>query len=609
MAEQRDSHSSRGARRGRYEHMVTRWTHKRVLTHTRRWRWKAATVALVVMASLSLLRTCDGASTQTTAHGTRAAAYGTAQVVRAARPTLTPPASGVALQSALRPPARPTVTLFGSAGSFGQLQAASRVPTGQTLATNPVPGWGFQPGQSAYFAAVGPDGSVFVANEPQTDNQLAPTAVGMTTAIFDPAARTFRNVAIPTSANGTTATDPGTNPPDVVGGADVSDLQPMTVNGVTRIAFLSDVPYHGWNVNDGFYPTFGYFKKSGGTWAFDPASAKTAQDIQRSGSAGLSGACRTLRNSSAQSFTDCRGTAEMAVLPRSQNLVITQYFEDPARHQASGGLMVIDPSGRLLAWYAYPNISRPDGATLSVHPREVETDPTSLPGDERFAVVFDVFSATGQIQPFTLQEFSFRAGQVTPVSAPILSGDNSGASAVGFETVHYDYEGNLWAAQARNGTLTGGSLALYRKINGARRTTTACGTRPDWSQTQWSLRCPPDQEFARAASLGVARSLTEDPNTHAILLATLSGDVLAIVSTGEAGSYAVKPVIDLGLDQLVDRSRYWVGPRKGAVDGNSRSLWLPIQQLQSPTICPTYPCLPKALDQWLARVDLTQALR
>jgi hypothetical protein len=55
--------------------------------------------------------------------------------------------------------------VYGGAGSF------STTPTHVDAVA--VPGWAFGPGQAAYFPAVAADGTIFVANLPQTFNRAA----------------------------------------------------------------------------------------------------------------------------------------------------------------------------------------------------------------------------------------------------------------------------------------------------------------------------------------------------------------------------------------------------------------------------------------------------
>jgi hypothetical protein len=70
-----------------------------------------------------------------------------------------------------------TVTLYGRPGSLGAPRVS--VPTGQDLELEPINGWQLDPGQTAYFSTVAPDGTVFIANLPQTANEIMPTACDM----------------------------------------------------------------------------------------------------------------------------------------------------------------------------------------------------------------------------------------------------------------------------------------------------------------------------------------------------------------------------------------------------------------------------------------------
>jgi hypothetical protein len=190
-------------------------------------------------------------------------------------------AIGVAPAAAL---ASPTVSLYGASGSFGStLTGASQTPTGESFSTSPVPGWSFLPGEAAYFTTVGPDGTVFMANEPQTDNQTQPTATQAAISTFNPASDQFRNVVIPTSAGVTRVAGPWPSTSLSVGGADISDVVPTQVNGSDRIAFLSAEPYAGWNLaQDGVYPTLGYLSQGAGGWSYDASDSVSALSIARS---------------------------------------------------------------------------------------------------------------------------------------------------------------------------------------------------------------------------------------------------------------------------------------------------------------------------------------
>lgn len=501
----------------------------------------------------------------------------------------------------------PAVTVYGAAGSFGALDKTTRLPTGERVATRPVPGFGFRPGQAAFFTAVAPDGTVMIANEPQTDNQVSPTARNMVVSTFDPESLRFDNVVIPTSRGRRSATNPWTRPGGIVGGADISDLQTVTVDGTSRVAFLSAAPYHHWDTRTvGSYPTLGYLRRDGGRWVYDAESAVSTRQVRRSTPAGRR-LCRATRTIFDQPMADCHSPVEFALLPHSRHLVVTHYA--PGRGRTSGGLSVLDTSGRVVATFAYPDVTRADGTPLLVYPREVETDPTSQPGDERFAVVFDVFTRHDRrltARPFTLQEFAFRAGRIVPVSAPVVSGERNDTGRAGFGTVEYDRHGNLWASQSYSGTFTGAGLAVYIRRDGARRLSTDCAASPGGAAADWARACRPDLVVGQARPAGLIFSLTEIPDSGMVAV-TISGQVLAVVPTD--GTYAARPTVDLGLGMLVDRRRRRITPRQGAVDPDAGVLWVPVQQLHNDHTCPAYPCRPRALDQWLVRIDLERMLR
>jgi hypothetical protein len=482
------------------------------------------------------------------------------------------------------------VTLFGRAGSFGALAHARTLPSGQLFAARAVPGWRFRPGQAAYFAAVAGDGSVLIANEPQTDNQLLPTAQDMVVSVFEPGPLRFTNLRVPTTTGRASARQPDGPAPGLVGGADVSDVQPLPGEGPGAVAFSSAAPYHGWRLSShGQYPSFGVLTRRTGRWRLQPGGLQTAAQMAARAAPGVRSACDSRANGFREVVWDCGGFAEMALLPRSGLIVATRYFgPEPG---GNGGLAVLDRSGRILASYSYAPITV-RGRSLRLHPREVEADPTSPAGEERFAVILDVFDADdGEVRPFLLQElrYSARRRRIEPLSAPLVSGDQGTSGPLGFETAVYDRRGDLWAAQSRPGTLEGGDLLLYR-----RGAVSGC-----------AAPCAPSARFPEAAPLGIVRSLTADPRSGAVVAVTMAGRLLELTPrAGAPRGFAARPPLDLGLDLLVDRSRRWIGPRKGALDGKRRVLWIPVQQLQSPELCPVAPCPGLALDQWLYRIEL-----
>ncbi|MDO9353973.1 MAG: hypothetical protein Q7T55_09770, partial [Solirubrobacteraceae bacterium] len=380
-----------------------------------------------------------------------------------------------------------------------------------------------------------------------------------------------------------------------------------------RIAFTSAMPYWGWDTaTGGTYPTLGFLSRaSTGTWKPDAARNVNALDIAKSSAESV---CTSRPNAAGHSVGDCQMPAEFAQLPRSGHLAVTQYATGDGS-RPSGRISVLDTAGRPLATYAYPKITLPTGATLTVHPRELDADPLGRTGDERFVVIFDAVANEGtprqSLSPFAIQEFRYdaRRGTIVPTSLPVLSGDTSGdGTPFGFETAAYDERGNLWVAQSQVGTLQAGPLAIYARGSGATSVLTrraGCAVDAAWSGRGWGTACPPDERIAEAAPLGIGRSLLEDRGTGAMVLATMSGYLLPVAPVDAAAtSHVALAPIDLGLDRLADRTVRAIGPRKGVIDDTSRTLWLPIQQLATPATCASWPCEPESLDQWLYGVDL-----
>lgn len=172
---------------------------------------------------------------------------------------------------------------------------------------------------------------------------------------------------------------------------------------------------------------------------------------------------------------DCGGLNEMARLPASGHIVavrytghFTQLDEDFELAFLFGaglvgqGITVLAPDGTIEASFDVPSFpenpcydpSNPNSLEFIIPlVREVQTDPTSALGDERFTVVYDT-NATferGQL----VQEFSYRAAEggepaaIVPItqafipkapSAPAVTceGPPSGSG------IEYDADGNLW---------------------------------------------------------------------------------------------------------------------------------------------------------------------
>lgn len=462
---------------------------------------------------------------------------------------------GVATASVMATRAgRPPVTVFGRAGSFG------------TAIGSAVAGWGFLPGQSAYFAAVDSLGRVFIADEPQTDNQADPTATTMAISVFDPSAARFTNLVVPTSTGAQSATAA-----NGVGGADVGDIH---VIGGERLAVLSSAPYNGWNaVQLGVYPTYATV----GLRTSSLASSFTGAQLRAASTAGA-GVCNRALPTSFGPVADCGGLAEFAVLPKSGFLAVSRFWDN--------GVVILDPTGRIVAALDYP-------AGIDAHAREVDADPTSKAGDERFLVIFDTFGTPQP--PFVAQEFRWTGKVIEPVTVPFTTGGTSHGVAMGTETAVYDHDGNLWIAEARSRTLDGGRLVRYSRSSGLTKLRSACAAIPGDVAKGWGTACAPDLTTDVTTGHALVRSLTDDAARHRVVAVTMDGTVATAAGTGG------RVVLRLPLDALVDRTRFWIGPRKGATDPTRSWLWVPIQQTRT-SACAG--CAPAVLDQWLVRIDL-----
>ncbi|MEK7571074.1 MAG: hypothetical protein AAB553_02260 [Patescibacteria group bacterium] len=523
-------------------------------------------------------------------------------------PTATPTTAPTAIPSISPTPAASVATLYGKAGTFGNL--GTTLPSGQGVQTVGVDGWGFTSGQSEFFSALAPNGEIVLGTNPQTDNQAYATADHMAVGIFNSVENSFRNLIIPTS----TGAQSVTNPFYTVGGASVDTLLPVSVDGQTRIAFISAVSYHGWDIAaNGEYPTLGYLDVNNGELGYNSTLSKSANQINATGALGAS-TCPQSANIFGQQVGNCRGFAEMDLLPLSQKFVVSQYYPDTYAGEQSGRIVVMNTDGSIAASYAYPNISNGNGGYLTVNPREVIADPTSSGDLEYFTVIFDV--ADGSVQKeFPLQEFAYNraTNQITPISLPVLSGQTStSGQQYRFETARYDDQGNLWATQALTNSLAGGSIVVYAKSDGVRtKLETICTVSENWNGELWGSTCAPDQTAANTGDYGQTRSFVQDPQTKTMFAATLSGYLLRVTQTGSGAGLTLNtlPAVNIGLDQLVDRSTHYVGVRKGVVDSANRALYLPVIQVANPADCPTWPgsapCNPESLDQWLYKFDLT----
>ena len=541
------------------------------------------------------------------------------------------------------------VTIYGAdlgATSFGAL--GSTLPTGQSLTRQKVNGWGFPAGQAAWFSAFA-NGTLLIADQPQFDDPTRPTARTMGVTAFkpndaSPATSSFRTIVLPTSGG---TTGPKTSEVAINGGApagaDVEDLQ-VLANG--EVAYLSASPYNGWDIGtDGVYPTYGTVKLNPATNEWGPGTiARTGLDLKNGNPFIGAQACPQV-DTFVGSFSNCLGPAEMALLP-SGNLVVSQYFP-PAGQSAQ--LLVLGQDGVVHSLLAIPPIRDPEPHAAScasdpylrIRPREVEADPTSAAGDDRFTVIYDVWhcgsTSFAADSPFIIQELSYNASTfaIAPRSNPIAPGRDATGDPLSSERAHYDAAGNLWIATMLSPrfddtarSLNGAGLVVFAKTGSTRRLATAC---PFTAWSSWGAICTPDfptynafgqsqqPALSEAAQLGQPAHLVEDPANNLVVLTTLQGNVLPVVrgGTGAGLTFSPRPILDLGLAALATNKPpapagspypYAYAVSKGAVDPAKHELYVPVQGIWNPPSGGTAPTTPLVLPQYVYRVDLAKVL-
>jgi hypothetical protein len=528
------------------------------------------------------------------------------------------------------------VAIHGRTGSFGADLTGGSSPSGHPLATRAVPGWGWPVGHRGIFNAVTREGALVIAG---ANNDVAD---GMVAAgVYDPKASEW------STANATTSTGSTTVAPLVVdgqrrgGGAEAWDVQVIGDGNAVAFANIFGVPapYLGQRrvPAEGVWPSFGVVARSGGRWrvvnqwtAADLARSNPDSDVDERACAPYEG----LPNGTSL----CGGPNEMAMFPRSRDLIVALYAGDGRR--TSGGLMALRLSGpdasgrygvRVVGYYAYPEVRdinppNPDRpGNLGIALKTVETDPTGQVGDERFSVVADIWHADNDGNPATVppgldpsvtQEFSYdsRTGEIRPVSAPFIAGVAQGGT--GFRGVHggiYDRQGNLWSGA--------GGLLVWAAVDGRRRLGgPACpfdlarwNSRPEsytstaGDRTVWGQTCPPDYDIRQGRDVGggllfgTTLQLAEDPATGTIVGIDTwdTGDVVAVRhgGTGRTKTFTIGNVLDTGRNLL---------PREGppeqrppAFDRTGRA-WVALHSW------PPRAGYAEPVDHWVASVDVPQ---
>ena len=482
-------------------------------------------------------------------------------------------------------PATPdgTVAVYGQGGTFGVGQRD--LPSGQSMAYRLVPGWAAPPGVMASETVVADDGTVIWGSRSLNNNIDLPTSSELVLGTYQPAAN--RNVVerVRTSTGRTEVRDPHGRPaaPSITG---------LQKHGRSVVFTASSGIFQQDLATTGAWPVLGVMTIVDGRWRV--TSQWTGRQLREAGGSAGAAACPARAADTAES--DCRQFADLAVLPRSGHVIATQQYgtgpdvgpqppQVPPGPTAwrggtpggNGGFAAIrldGPTPTVAAQYTYPEARIPgilDGAALRVIPESVSADPTSVPGDERFVVTFNV-APTGLYIPRFLQEFSYDSatGAVRPVSAPFIPGDHSsgfGEPFLGFAATLYDRNGNLWAGRADAPIgVAGGKLAVYTK-DGRRRCAATAGSNvsAEKGMVAFGRACAPDFNLRPATSTLTSHGFVEDPATGAIVSLHWGGHIQAYLptGTGAAMTFEVSNALDLGRKLMTQREDDvpvgWVG--------------------------------------------------
>jgi hypothetical protein len=424
-------------------------------------------------------------------------------------------------------PGTPTVRLYGKSGTFGQLDGLPSLASGQSLATNAVPGWTFPGGREFWANARTADGSIIVAGGDQMACQACQTSAETAISAFNPSTNSYAVTKLRTTMfNGSGQPIPGVEAPPTPGmvsntvgdgpeqrgGTSVSDL--AAFNGGNAVAFVAWADHLDHDVNQyGIWPAFGILTKVSGTWQVASGSGWmnqwTGKELRtsRPDSNVDEAACpEDIRVSTTglppsqtvahfPGHSACGSLNEIEALPptgipNTYDFVVTQYGDDDDNPQPAtrGGVAVLrvtgpDAQGRYTTQvrgkFTYPSIPDPNtpaaGDHIGVSVMGATVDPTgaATPTDMRFTVNFDMWQAFGApVQPTLFQEMSYNAttGAITPVSAPLLPGDvdASCGQPYGFKHVAYAADGTMYATRFGCGFM-GGKLAVFPKVGGQRR--------------------------------------------------------------------------------------------------------------------------------------------
>ena len=384
---------------------------------------------------------------------------------------------------------------------------------------------------------------------------------------------------------------------------------------------------------------------------------------------------------------DCTWTNEVAVMPHSNAVVLTHY--------GLGTVSVLELSGpdasgrytaRISAAYKFPDVDDPswpdsfsepspylksDGGPcdapappaeadrkIGIAPREVQTDPSSPLGDERFAVSADMGAwryrnSSGCVVNTTVAggivEFSYNASaavdqRIRPVSGPVLVNElttkpepvNGLKAFAGIGPMRYDHQGNLWVPSGDD-NFGGLGVKVYPKTaSGRALSSSACfdPSKPlqDYvaqtpgARAMWGVICPAQYNIVQPKIVGPVFHLDEDPATGNMVITSWPHGTTIVIDpegSGTSMTFRVSDVAFIGAQATTTQQvegpcsatpgqRCTAPPRlqamQGPVDASGR-VWVAVDQTTPTAIDANSPELAmRSYAQWAYSIDLSRLL-
>ena len=398
------------------------------------------------------------------------------------------------------PPAVPEVRVFGAAGSFFGLTGLPTSASGHTIATTAVPGWSWAPGAMATFAEATPSGRVLIGTIPGTGRQDDPAQNTQSVGLFDPSGSTpsFVRHFVPTNKGSTCFTGVYPNPtpcPDggptdaAVGGADLSFLCAMTINGTNEVVGVSEHTTTQGPLTPApreATPSLVGFIDSGAPLATDPLSQDAAvtrdswglQAENASVPSNLGPAPAFPPNAGGLPQAHMNGCTPLG----NGDIAVSEYYDLPINNGvqwSSGRILVFGPqdgvSTHLVvkAFYQEPFIQDATSA-VRLFPKGVESSArwngaSVSATDQRFYVSFDAFR-TGMTQASNpVQELSWNhsTSTLSVLSRPVVPAAIASVAQSFTYGMAVGPDGTLFVGRRDTGSLLNNGMAAFAPVAGS----------------------------------------------------------------------------------------------------------------------------------------------